>query len=242
MRGTVLRGDWTRLRRRGDRVWIRFRPYELIWHTTHSFAVADVHSIEIEAVRLQRRRRRRIDVRRGTTRVAEAAITRVTFEYGSGDKASVDLHETEDTVLAAFRDVVDQAALVLEEHPEGMPEAVPDEGTGLPPIRWRADPEPELVIDLRGDQPTLWAGGEALTPELTRDVSFNLDLGAHPRDVRRWVLRQLDEAHAGVPPVATTTDDWLDIEEGPSNSTSGALWVRRRKRRVIPRLRRSASS
>jgi hypothetical protein len=89
-------------------VWIRFRPYELFWHTTHAFLVEDVRSIELEAIRHERRRRRGIGIGRRASRVVESAITRVSFEYGTTDHASIDLNETEAVVVAAFQDVLDR--------------------------------------------------------------------------------------------------------------------------------------
>jgi hypothetical protein len=236
MRGTVLRGDYVRLRRRGDRIWIRIRPFELIWRTTHSFKVEDVHSIETDVVRFERRRRR--PVMGLGPRITEPAITRVTFDYGTGDHTSVDLFETEATVAAAFRDVLDRLARDDEPAVGAVAgDRVAQERTGLPPIYWRADPAEELEIDLRGEQRTLWRG-DLLAPELSRDVSFNLDLGADPRAVRQWVLRQLH--HDPENERLDDPDDWLDITErsdadrGPDDT----VWVRKRRRR---RLRRSHS-
>ena len=247
MRGTVLRGDFTRLRRRGDRVWIRFRPYELIWHTTHSFMVEDLRSIRIEVVRFERRRRGPV-VSRGASRVVEPGVTRVTFEYGADEHASVDLHETEATVVAAFQDVVDR--LVIDVGPgtdvapdRGAPDR--DEHDGPEPIHWRADPDPEREaepeIDLRVEQ-VAFGEDDLLAPELTQDVLFKLDLGADPRSVRRWILGQLHDA----PDDERTSgpgDDWLDppVLPGLERAPGEAVWVRKRRRGVLHALRRMSS-
>jgi hypothetical protein len=233
MRGTVLRGDYTRLRRRGDRIWIRVRPFEVIWRTTHAFRVEDVHSMETDVVRYERRRRRPVmDLGR---RFSEPAITRVTFVYGTGDHASVDLFETEATVAAAFQDVLDRLAGddASAVGPIAEDDTLPrGERTDLPPIFWRADPVEERVIDLRGEQRTFWEG-DLLAPELSRDVSFNLDLGADPHVVGQWVLRQLhddpDRERLDDP------DDWFDIRE-PSDADRApgdTVWVRKRRRRRL---------
>jgi hypothetical protein len=247
MSGTVLRGDYTRLRRRGDRVWIRVRPYELIWRTTHSFTVDDVRAIDIEAIRFERRRHRPV-VGSGASRVVEPGITRVTFEYGTGDHASVDLHETEATVVAAFQDVVDR--LVVDDGPPtdvapGRDAPDRDEQDGPEPIHWRADRDPEFEgepeIDLRVEQGALWED-DPLARELTEDVLFKLDLGADPHSVRRWILRQLHDA-AGDEATSALGDDWLDAQELPGleRAPGEAVWVRKRRRRVLRALRRFSS-
>src|SRR6516225_8995248 len=74
MRRTVLRGDYTRLRRRGNRVWVRYRPDEIVWRTSHAFRVEDIHSIKTGVFRFERRRRSRVH---GLvpSRVVQSAIT-----------------------------------------------------------------------------------------------------------------------------------------------------------------------
>jgi hypothetical protein len=224
MGGTVLRGDWIRVRRRGDRVWIRFRPYELLWHTAHSFTVGDVHSIEIEPVRRERRRHG-VALRPGAARASARAITRVTFEYGIGHRASVDLNETEATVVATFEDLVAGGEL-----------AAPA------PIHWRADPE-RSQDDLDGEQCTLWDDDDRLSPELAQDVSFKLELGADPHDVRRWVLHQLHEAPAHTRSAPSAVDEWFDVQELPAAASvpGSAVWVRKRRRRARHLLRRRSA-
>jgi hypothetical protein len=217
MGGAVLRGDWTRLRRRGDRVWIRHRPYELIWHTTHAFTVGEVRSMRIEPVRAERRRRRRIAGRGGGARVAEGAITRVTFEYGPDGRASVDLNETQAAVVAAFEDLVTSA------------------GPASPqPISWRAEPEHPPLIDLAGEQCALWEGGDRLTPELTQEVEFKLDLGADPHDVGRWILSTLHDEKDEAPASSVAAEEWFDVQELPAvpRAPGSAAAIRKRKRRA----------
>lgn len=214
MGGVVLRGDWTRIRRRGDRVRIRHRPYELVWHTTHAFTIGEIRSIRIEPVRVERHRRRRLDVRRGATRVAERAVTRVTVEYGTEGRAAVDLNETEAAVVAAFAD------LVAEPGP-----ASPE------PISWRAAPGQPFVTGSDGEQCTLWEGGDHLTPELTQEVAFKLDLGADPHDVGRWILRTMHDAPDEERPPPPAADEWFDVEELPAVARAPGDTVRIRKRK-----------
>jgi hypothetical protein len=80
----------------------------------------------------------------------------------------------------------------------------------------------------------LWEG-DLLAPELSRDVSFNLDLGADPRAVGQWVLRQLHDD-----PERERLDDpdeWFDIAEpsGSNRAPGDAVWVRKRRRHRLRR-------
>jgi hypothetical protein len=232
MRRTVLRGDYTRLRRRGNRVWVRYRPDEIVWRTSHAFRVEDIHSIKTGVFRFERRRRSRVH---GLvpSRVVQSAITRVTFEYGDGGGVVIDLFETEATVEAAFQDVLDR----LGGGNEPTRSAIVDDATHarvdatrLRPIFWRADPDPVPDIDLPAVQPGLWEG-DVLPAELGRDVSFHLDLGVDPHAVGQWALRQLRQDPEDEQ-LNELTDDWFgNLPERPDAVVAPSDTVRVRKRR-----------
>lgn len=108
MRGTVLRGEYLRLRRRGGRVRIRVRPHEIVWRTTDSFAVDEIRFIEIQPVELEQRRRR-VVLGRPRTRLIKHAVTRLTIRYA--DKAvSLELAETQAAIVGVFQDLADRLA------------------------------------------------------------------------------------------------------------------------------------
>jgi hypothetical protein len=235
MGGTVLRGDWAWLRRRGDRVWIRVQAYELFWRTTHTFGIEEIRSIRIEALGHERRRRSRRGIGRGRSRVVESATTRVTFEYGSGNDASIVVHEPDRLVIATFQDVVGRSLEDGEdvaELPAGPREMARDERDGPAPIHWRAEPDREPGAGREGEQYAMWEG-DLLPPELSRDASFELDLGADPHDVRRWLLGELDENPNQRQSASVSCDDWFDVEEADVDpGPTDGVWIRKRRRRT----------
>lgn len=244
MHTIVLRGDWEKLCRRGDRVWVRVRPQEVVWKTADDFTVADIRTISIEPVQLEVKRKSRVPTR-GDTWLVRHAITRVVIAYGTDDEVKVDVHETEAVVVDAFADLrdrfvtitvegADEAAvdidLVEEERSDTAAGAEHDE---LPFISWKpASPKTGVR-----DPDELVAVAATHGPELAREVSFKLELGAHPEAVGRWLDERVNPGD-DADPLALDDADLF----GDSDGFDGGSWVvERRKRRLRHKLRGSGT-
>jgi hypothetical protein len=233
MRGTVLRGDWLRLRRRGDRVWIRVRPFELLWHTTHAFVVDDIRRIEIQPIEPERRRRRRVAMGRARTRRVKAAVTRLTIQY-SEEEVSVELNETEAAIAGVFQDLADRLAAEggwRQGRNAGRGVRVQQGDEELEPIRWSLAPDSGRNSDLDRDLRSSRESGDRLRPEPAGDVLFTLDLGEGPPDVGRQFDDSPDQARSPSMP----TDDVLFPQDEPAVEARHGVWVRKRRSRT-PRL------
>jgi len=240
MHTIVLHGDWEKLCRRGARVWVRVRPYEVVWKTLDDFTVDDIRSVSIEPVQLGVMRKSRVPGR-GETRVARQATTRVVIAYGTDGEVTMDVHEPEGVVVDAFADLHDR--LVTREYAgEGSDavdidlvaeEQIDAEAGELPYISWKPAPaatgvrDPEALVAVAANH----------DPDLAAEVSFKLELGAHPEAVGRWLDGRVnpgDDARS-----FTSHDEELF---GDSDGHDGASWVRkRRKRRLRHKLRGSGT-
>jgi hypothetical protein len=198
VRGTVLRGEYLRLRRRGDRVRIRFRPHEIVWRTTNSFAVDEIRLIEIQPVELQQRRRQ-VVMGRARTRLTKRAVTRLTIRYAN-EEVSVELRETEAAIVGMFQDLVDR--LVPEGGWRVGRPATPD----LHP-QWAAEeadpisatPDPELEIDLEFEQDldTWFDDADRVASEPRRSADDALFADVEPAvDGRQGVWKRKRKRHA----------------------------------------------
>jgi len=228
MRGTVLRGDWLRLRRRGDRVWVRVRPYELLWRTTHTFAVDDVRLIEIEAIHPEQGRRRRVAIGNARTRRVKPAVTRLTIQYGTDKEVSLELNETGAAVVGVFQDLADRVAT------EGARRQGPNAGQGLlfqqedddvEPIRLSPAPGSGRNSDLERDLFSLRESGDRVTPDCAWDVLF-----------------MPDPAESLAPSQLMPTDIWLFPQDEPAVEARQGVWIRKRRSRAPRLFRRRASS
>jgi hypothetical protein len=249
MRTIVLRGDWTKLCRSGDRVWLRVRPKEVVWRTEDDFTVDAIRSLSIEPIRLELKRKSRIPAR-GDTRLVGHAITRVVIAYGTDGELEVDLHEPEAKVVAAFEDLRDRfgtAEVIDLVEAERLEASGADTDDGLPYISWR--PAPGMSSGSRGAAPAssvardpgaLVAVAERHDPDLAREVSFKLELGAPPDAVGRWLHERVNGGETSSYP---SSDADLFADGDPFEPSEGGQWVvKRRKRRLRHRLRRSGSA
>jgi hypothetical protein len=243
MHTIVLRGDWEKLCRRGDRVWVRVRPQEVVWKTIDDFTVDDIRAISIEPVQLELKRKSRVPGR-GDTRVARRPITRVVIAYGTdGEDGQVkmDVHEPEDVVIDSFADLRDRfvnGAVAVEVDIDLVAEELVDAAAGaehdeVPYISWK--PKAEVAVERDAD--ALLAVAATHDPELAREVSFKLELGAHPEAVGRWLDERVspeDDAD----PRSWSDADLFGEEDLPEG---GAFVLERRKRRLRDRLRGSGA-
>jgi hypothetical protein len=163
VRGTVLRGEYLRLRRRGGRVWIRYRPYELVWRTTHSFAVDEIRLIEIQPVELEQRRRR-VVMGRARTRLTKRAVTRLTIQ-DANTEVSLELEETEAAIVGVFQDLADRLAA------EGGWRVGRTATQEPPPISATPAPEPEIDLEFERDLDGLFEDGDRVASEPFGDAS-----------------------------------------------------------------------
>jgi hypothetical protein len=245
MSGIVLRGDWLELHRKQSRVWLRERPYEFFWRTSADFTVDEIRSMEILPLRLELNRRRRAPARRGATRVVRPAITRVVIRRDADEPLSVELKETEATVVATFADLGDRVSApslaTIDLVAEHAADAARDSEDAPAHISWHPGPEAtEAAVapartGRRGtpqrDPDDLVEVAEHLGRDLARDVSFKLELGADPEAIERWLERQ---AHP-------SADPWGASADGPGlfpdDDTAKHLgvWVRKRRRKGIRR-------
>ena len=255
MSGIVLKGDWIKLHRNGRRVWVRERPFEVVWRTTADLTIDDILSIEIQSLRQELTRRRRMPVRQGTGRIVRPATTRVIIDHGDAEPLTVDVHETEAVVADAFSDLGDRLVIahtidLVAEH------ALEDQlaGDEFPRISWRADDhdagddvapvEQEAPVAVATpDREELVATAQRVDPKLAEDVTFKLELGARPHEVEGWLQRQT----ATVDDPATDVDHHdLFPDAGDHDASSDEIdasggWVRKRRKRPIHhRLRDSA--
>ena len=247
MHTIVLHGDWEKLCRRGDRVWVRVRPYEVVWKTLDDFTVDDIRSVSIEPVQLGVMRKSRVPGR-GETRVARQATTRVVIAYGTDGEVTMDVHEPEGVVIDAFADLHDRFVAgegVCESVDEGVGEVDIDlvaeeriaaEAGELPYISWKPASEVSAAIAVR-DPEVLVAVAANHDPDLAAEVSFKLELGAHPEAVGRWLDGRVNPGEDASS--FTSHDEELF---GDSDGHEGASWVRkRRKRRLRHKLRGSGT-
>ncbi len=245
MHTIVLRGDWEKLCRRADRVWVRVRPQELVWKTSDDFTVDDIRTISIEPVQLELKRKSRLPAR-GDTRLVRHAITRVVIAYGTDGEVKMDVHETEVVVVDAFADLRDRFVtdvtadeavdidLVAEEQVDASAAAAAEDGDDeLPFISWK--PASEVVV--ARDPDALVAVAATHDPELAREVSFKLELGAHPEAVGRWLDGRVspeDDADS----LSSSDADLFGDDDPPEG---GGFVLERRKRRLRHKLRGSGS-
>jgi hypothetical protein len=223
MGSTTLRGDFIRLHRRGNRVWIRERPYEVVWRTTADFSVDDIHSVEIEARRLELNRRRRLAVTQASTRV-RPAVTRITIDLGGDDPLVIDVEEAAATVVEMFADLGDRLVVdsaVVAEHADDTPSDAAAIA-GLPPISWRAD-DP-YGSDLA---PTTAA---AEHPADTRDQILKVDEPATNED---WLELATSPKRVGATGEIDDEELFPADESRPADANGG--WVRKRRKRPIHR-------
>ena len=236
MHTIVLHGDWEKLCRRGDRVWVRVRPYEVVWKTLDDFTVDDIRSVSIEPVQLGVMRKSRVPGR-GETRVARQATTRVVIAYGTDGEVKLDLHEPEGVVVDAFADLHDRfvaVAAVDEVDLDLVAEERIDAGAGeLPYISWK----PASAMIAGRDPEALVAVAANHDPDLAAEVSFKLELGAHPEAVGRWLDGRVNPGD--------DADSFPSHDEelfGDSDGHVGSSWVmKRRKRRLRHKLRSSGT-
>jgi hypothetical protein len=240
MHTIVLRGDWEKLCRRGDRVWVRVRPYEVVWKTLDDFTVDDIRSVSIEPVQLGVMRKSRVPGR-GETRVARQATTRIVIAYGTDGEVKMDLHEPESVVTDAFADLHDRFVAG-----EGVDEGVDDVDIDLV-AEERIDPEADEIREISWkpvaeviavrDAEALVAIAANHDPDLATEVSFKLELGAPPEAVGRWLDGRVnpgDDAGA-----FSSHDEELF---GDSDGHVDSSWVvKRRKRRLRHKLRGSGT-
>lgn len=243
MSGIVLRGNWIRLHRRGNRVWVRERPFEVVWRTTADFTVDEIRTLEVEPRRLELNRRRRVPLGQGAAKVIRPAETRIVIDFGADQPITVDVTEPEETVLAAFADLGDRLIvgptidLVAEHDLDRLT------GTDLPHISWRADaadpvPAPgttravEPAARVEYDVDRLVTTAERHDPELARDVSFQLELGADPAAVEHWLHRRTAGAAPG-PSTSPVHDDDLFPDDTTASAGRADSWVRKRRKRPI---------
>ena len=224
VRGAVLRGDLLRLRRRGDRVWIRYRPYEIVWRTTHSFAVDDIQRIEIQPV-TRERRRRRVILGHVRSRMSEAVLTRLTIQ-DAHRKVAIELNETPAAIAEVFADLQDRLAV------EGGWHQIT--GTNTDPqltlFSWRdsgdRDASEPVGDDLFSEGPPKIACGAS---EPVGDDLFSGD----PQIV--WRRHSTDDNPEAVrSPSMSSRDLLLFPFEEPSAATGHGVWIRKR----TPRTRR----
>ena len=233
MHTTVLRGDWEKLCRRGDRVWVRVRPHEVVWKTAADLNVAEIRSIAIAPIQREVMRRSRVPGR-GDTRVARSPITRVVITYGVSDEVTIAVHETEAVVVGAFADLHDRFVAEADEVDidlveEARLDAEPDD---LPYISWK----PASPAVAARDPESLVAVAAHHDPELARDVSFKLELGAHPEAVGHWLDTRVNGGN-DADPFPSSDDELFGDDEVPE---SGGV-LERRKRRLRHKLRGSGA-
>ena len=217
-------------------MWVRVRPYEVVWKTLDDFTVDEIRSVSIEPVQFGVMRKSRVPGR-GETRVARQATTRVVIAYGTDGEVKMDLHEPEGVVVDAFADLHDRfvAGEGIDEVDIDLvaEEQIDAEAGELPYISWKPESE---VIAVR-DPEALVAVAANHDPDLAAEVSFKLELGAHPEAVGRWLDGRVnpgDDAGA-----FSSRDEELF---GDSDGHEGASWVRkRRKRRLRHKLRGSGT-
>jgi hypothetical protein len=170
---------------------------------------------------------------RGETRVARQATTRVVIAYGTDAEVKMDVHEPEGVVIEAFADLHDR--FVAGEHVgeveiDLVAEARIDAEAGeLPYISWKPVPKGIAVRDPEA----LVAVAANHDPDLAAEVSFKLELGAHPEAVGRWLDGRVNPGDdAG----SFSSDDEDLFSDSDGHEGSG--WVRkRRKRRLRHKLR-----
>jgi hypothetical protein len=246
MSGIVLRGDWLKLRRKGARVWVRERPYEVFWRTTADFTVDDILSIGIQSLRLELDRRRRVAVGRGPTRVVRPAVTRVVIERSAAPPLSIDLNESEGAVVAAFADLGDRIRRpvtidLVAEHEVDDADDRPSY-ISWQPVAGSDAPEPARENTRRDDRDpqALVEVAQRHDAELAREVSFKLELGARPEAVERWIRQQTNREGGDPRPLRQSDDLFPGADSSPAPKEGGA-WVRKRRKKRMRR-RTSGSS
>jgi hypothetical protein len=215
-------------------VWVRVRPYEVVWKTLDDFTVRDIRSVSIEPVQLGVMRKSRVPGR-GETRVARQATTRVVIAYGTDGEVKMDVHQPEGVVIEAFADLHDR--FVAGEHVGEVDidldlvaeERIDAEAGELPYLSWKPA---SAVIAVR-DPEALVAVAANHDPDLAAEVSFKLELGAHPEAVGRWLDGRVNSGDD-----AGTLSSHEEDLFGDSDGHEGSGWVRkRRKRRLRHKLR-----
>ncbi|MFN8027644.1 MAG: hypothetical protein U0W40_15180 [Acidimicrobiia bacterium] len=231
MSGTVLHGEWKKLHRRGARIWLRERPHEVVWPTTAECTVDEIRSIEIQPLRVEVNRRRRMAVG-NSSKVVRPARTRVTIDHGADAPLVVDLVEPEDRVRATFADL---AAVMVEPPTIDLvaEHAADDTDDSLPWISWRAagetgdaDPAPAPPTPT-----TLVQAAQQVDTDLAREVSFKLELGEHPEAVGRW--RDTVVTDSPDPTADDHADALFGEVDGPGDAPTNGAWVRKRRKRPI---------
>lgn len=226
-RGVVLRGELLRLRRRGDRVWIRFRPFEIVWRTTNSFAVDDIQLIEIQPV-TQERRRRRVVMGRARTRMSEAVLTRLTLQ-DAHQEVAIELNETPAAIAEVFADLQDRLAVTGGWHdrrsvgsrlPRAGEESGPTGATRAAERQTRTDLQEELFrwCD-SGDR----AASDPVGDDLFSEEPPKTQRGRHDVDDSPGTARS---------PSRSSRDLLLFPFEEPSIPTGQGFWIRKRTTRI----------
>ena len=224
MRGVVLRGDLLRLRRRGDRVWIRIRPFEIFWRTTDSFAIDDIRLIEIRPVVRERQRRR---VAMGRARLSDAAVTRLSIQDGN-QKVAIELNETPAAIAEVFADLADRLAAEGGWHQyrsAGLRPPQPGEEPG--PISAHPAPEPETSTDLERELFSFCDSADRVASEPVGDDLFRV---APPKI--EWRRQESDDnPDAARSPSMSAGDLVLFPDEEPTVVAGHGLWIPKRTSR-----------
>jgi hypothetical protein len=220
VRGVVLRGDLLRLRRRGDRVWIRVRPFEIFWRTTDSFAVEDIRLIEIRPLVRERRRRSAM----GRTRQSEAAVTRLTIQ-DRNQKVAIQLNETPASIAEVFADLADRLAAEGGWRQYQSPGLCPPQASDEPsPIDASPAPAPETNTDLQRELFSLRDSGDRVASEPVGEDLFSVG----PPKIQ-WRHEDSDDDPAAASRSMSDGDPVLFPYEEPTIAAGHGHWIRKRK-------------
>jgi len=217
-------------------VWIRIRPFEIVWRTTHSFAVDDIRLVEIEPL-VGEHWRRRVVIGRARTRLSLSARTRLTLQYGN-EEVRVDLNETPASIAEVFEDLADRLAADGSWHPGTNPSScLPQVGEEPGPTTSSLAPEPEIDADLQRE---LFRMADRKDRAASGDVGDALFSEGPPGIA--WRRHDLDDDSDAARSPSVSAGESLFPDEEPSSEARHGIWIRRRKSRTRRLLgRRSAS-
>jgi len=195
-------------------VWIRSRPFEIVWRTTNSFSVDDIRLIEIRPV-VRERWRRRVVMGHARTRLSEAVLTRLTLQ-DENQKVAIELHETPAAIAEVFADLAHRLAAAGGWH-EYTSAGVRQPG----PIGANPAPGPQTDTDLQRE---LFGSRDSADPAASEPVGDDL-FSERPPKVEWWRLGFDDNPDAA-------GDRQLFPDEEPTVASGHGVWIRKRTSRT----------
>jgi hypothetical protein len=208
-------------------VWIRSRPFEIIWRTTHSFSVDDIRLIEIRPV-VRERWRRRVVMGQARTRLSEAVLTRLTLQ-DENQEVAIELHETPAAIAEVFADLAHRLAAAGGWH-EYTSAGVRRQHAPEEPAPIGANPAPgsETDTDLQRE---LFSSPDRADPAASEPVGDDLFSETSPK-VEWWRLTFDDTPDAARSPAKSAGDQQLFPYEEPTVASGHGVWIRKRTSRT----------